>query len=315
MTDTETTNVTQLHPAKAKDVTGAARARRFRTKKRKATVTRTVTPAVPTTVTVPSPATEIQQFEKLNDIKPSVTVRADRPRSVTAATMTAALTLATVSAGFSITGMTSIFVGAYWPVIGMGIALEVGKLSAVAALPTLRPGAFKGTLIVLVLVLMGLNAIGAYGFLAKAHIGHALDGTLAVAGKMADVEARIRVQEARLSDMDRQVGQIDRMVETATQRGRTGTAGRILEDQHKSRADLVAKRITEARTLATLQVERAAIEGERAKVAADLGPVRYLATLLGSTDEETMRWFILVVALLLDPAAVLLLLAATRRTR
>jgi hypothetical protein len=34
--------------------------------------------------------------------------------------------------------------------------------------------------------------------------------------------------------------------------------------------------------------------------------------LLGSTDEATMRWFILAVALLLDPAAVLLLLAATR---
>jgi hypothetical protein len=32
--------------------------------------------------------------------------------------------LATVSGGFSITGMTSIFVRAYWPVIGMGVALE-----------------------------------------------------------------------------------------------------------------------------------------------------------------------------------------------
>jgi hypothetical protein len=41
--------------------------------------------------------------------------------------------------------------------------------------------------------------------------------------------------------------------------------------------------------------------------------VRYLATLIGSTDEATMRAFILVVALLLDPAAVLLLLAATHR--
>ena len=51
----------------------------------------------------------------------------------------------------------------------------------------------------------------------------------------------------------------------------------------------------------------------RFAVEADLGPVRYLATLLGSTDEQTMRWFILVVAPLLDPAAVLLLLAATKR--
>jgi hypothetical protein len=32
-------------------------------------------------------------------------------------------------------------------------------------------------------------------------------------------------------------------------------------------------------------------------------------------DEETMRWFILAVALLLDPAAVLLLLAAASARR
>ena len=47
-------------------------------------------------------------------------------------------------------------------------------------------------------------------------------------------------------------------------------------------------------------------------VEADLGPVKYLATLLGQADEVVLRWFILVVALLLDPAAVLLLLSATR---
>jgi hypothetical protein len=46
----------------------------------------------------------------------------------------AALALATVSAGFSITGMTGVFVGATLPVIGMGVALELGKLSAVARL-------------------------------------------------------------------------------------------------------------------------------------------------------------------------------------
>jgi len=52
------------------------------------------------------------------------------------------------------------------------------------------------------------------------------------------------------------------------------------------------------------------VDGERKVVEADLGPVRYLATLIGTTDEVAMRYFILVVALLLDPAAVLLLLAA-----
>jgi hypothetical protein len=59
-------------------------------------------------------------------------------------------------------------------------------------------------------------------------------------------------------------------------------------------------------------VEKAKTEGDRRIVEAHLGPVRYLAALLGGTDENVMRWFILVVALLLDPAAVLLLFAATK---
>ena len=36
---------------------------------------------------------------------------------------------------------------------------------------------------------MGLNAIGAYGFLAKAHIGHAVDDDVGAAGKAADIQA------------------------------------------------------------------------------------------------------------------------------
>ena len=46
-------------------------------------------------------------------------------------------------------------------------------------------------------------------------------------------------------------------------------------------------------------MEEAAVDGERKAVEADLGPVRYLATLLGTTDEVAMGDFILVVALLL----------------
>ena len=60
-------------------------------------------------------------------------------------------------------------------------------------------------------------------------------------------------------------------------------------------------------------MQKAAVDGERKRpVEVDLGPVRYLTTLLGGTDEQSMRWFILVVALLLEPA-ILLLAAATHR--
>jgi hypothetical protein len=92
------------------------------------------------------------------------------------------------------------------------------------------------------------------------------------------------------------------------------SAGQACSDagERGSSGSLADKLMVEAKTLADLKIEKAAVEGERCIVEADLGRVKYLATLLGQADEMVLRWFILVVALLLDPAAVLLLLAATR---
>jgi hypothetical protein len=231
-------------------------------------------------------------------------------------TFLAALALATVSDGFSIYGFTSIFVGAFWPVIGMGVALEFGKLRAVTWIG--RNGSapwqgLKGALTVLVLVLMGLNVIGAFGFLAKAHIGHQVEGDVAVAGRAADVEGRISVRADLVADLDRRIGQIDGAVEKSTAKGRTNAAMQLAADQRRNRAELAAQRDQANKVLAELKIEKAKVEGDKRVAEADLGPVRYLATLLGAGDQDVLRWFILVIAVLLDPAAVLLLLAATRR--
>jgi hypothetical protein len=53
------------------------------------------------------------------------------------------------------------------------------------------------------------------------------------------------------------------------------------------------------------------VDGKRRTVEADLGPVRYLATLIGQPDAVIIRWFILAVALLLDPGRRAVTLAAT----
>jgi len=302
-----TDNITELRP-KAKDATGAQRQARYR-KKRKPVVT---VPAISAKPAVAHPMAPPLLAGR--DI-PTVTAPRNGGAGITLATLTAALALATVSAGFSITGMTSIFVGALYPVVGMGVALELGELSAVAWLGHQRSSSswgLKASLTILVLVLMTLNAVGAFGFLSKAHIAGALAGDLAVAGRSADTDARLSMQAGVVADLDRRIAQIDRAVETATSKGRTGSAMALAEQQRKTRADLVAQRTNEAKALATLQVEKASIDGERRKVEADLGPVRYLATLLGAGDQDVLRWFILVVACLLDPAAILLLLAATR---
>src|SRR6266436_1318443 len=66
----------------------------------------------------------------------------------------------------------------------------------------------KAGLVALVGVPMMLNAIGAYGFLAKAHIGHALAGDLAVSGRAADIDARISVQADKTADLSKQIADL-----------------------------------------------------------------------------------------------------------
>jgi hypothetical protein len=68
----------------------------------------------------------------------------------------------------------------------------------------------------------------------------------------------------------------------------------------------------DAKARADLKIEKAVVDGQRRTVEADLGPVRYLATLIGADNETVLRWFILVVALLLDPAVVLCVSAPNR---
>jgi len=249
---------------------------------------------------------------------PAEVPEAPRERAIAlrATTLLAALSLASCSAYFSITGLTAIFAGASTAVMAMGVAFELGKLTAVATIGR-RYGSrtLRLALIVLVAVLMALNSIGVYGFLSRAHIEHALAGTVTVANKAADVDARLEAKQSDLEDIKARIAQLDQ-TKTVTTTAVTKGHAKITKvgDQGPARDKLVHEREAAETVIAGLRIQKAKVDGERKAVEADLGPVRYLATLLGSTDEGTMRYFILVVALLLDPAAVLLLLAATRST-
>jgi len=95
-----------------------------------------------------------------------------------------------------------------------------------------------------------------------------------VAGQAAEVDARLAVQTNVVADLDRRIAQIDAAFEEATRRGRTNGAMALSSEQRKLRSELAATRQHEAQVLAGLQVEKARVEGERRRAAADVGPVR-----------------------------------------
>ena len=74
-----------------------------------------------------------------------------------------------------------------------------------------------------------------------------------------------------------------------------------------------AARQRETQILTTLQIAKAKIGAQRKRAEADVGPVRYLAELIGTpaTDlERPIRLLTLTVVAVLDPLAIALLVAA-----
>jgi hypothetical protein len=288
---------------KPKDRTGAARSRRYRQRRKSQEANVTITPSVTPETIMPSVTPEtiiVSQSARRHGVVPFVL-------------LVAALAVAGVSGAFSIAGLTSIFVGAFWPVVGMGVALETAKLSAVAWLGR-RYGAprwLKCGIVTLVVALMALNVVGAYGYLARAHIAHEVAGEAVVASHQAQIDARNQVASANLADIDKRIGQVDAAIAEATKRGRTASAMALAEHQAGRRGQLLGERERAASALASVEVERAGVESERAVQAADFGPVLYLSRLMGVETDAALRWFIVVVACLLDPAALMLLLAAS----
>src|SRR5579872_4532933 len=220
-----------------------------------------------------------------------------------------ALALACVSAAFSIDGLTAIFAGAFWPVIIMGAALEAGKLTAAAWLSenwSSAPPILRLVLVTMIGVLMGLNAVGVFGFLTRAHLEHMMAVDLALADRTAGIDGRLAIQ-----------GQTDADIEQSTRLGRPVGAMTIADQKRRDRADIVAERQHQAQALASLQIEKAKTNAQRRRAEADVGPLRYLAELTGApaTDlERPVRLLTLALVAVLDPMAVVLLLAAGIRT-
>jgi hypothetical protein len=268
-------------------------------------VTTTVTPAVTEAAGLPHEA--------------NITRRSVSP--VKLAALIAALVLACVSAAFSIDGLTAIFAGAFWPVIIMGAALEAGKLVAAAWLAEnwrSAPPLLCVILVTMIAVLMSLNAVGVFGFLTKAHLDHMASVDLALADRTAETEARLAIQAETLADLDRRIAQIDTAIEESTRLGRPVGAMTIAEQKRRDRADIVASRQREAQALAALRIEKAKTDADRRRAEADVGPVRYLAELIGmpATDlERSVRLLTLALVSVLDPMAVALLLAAGAHTK
>ena len=245
-------------------------------------------------------------------------VPATPERASGAFALVAALALATVAAYFSVTGMAEIFPGAPVAVMVLAATMEAGKLVIAGWLAAhwRRVGwKMRSAMVALVAGLALINAAGVFGKLVEAHVSVAAAAGSSVAERLEALDARLTAQSAAVADLDGRIAQIDQAVDESTRRGRVTRAINIATQQRVTRDGLDAQRQAATTALVGLQAQRATLAGERVRIEASTGPIRYLAMMAGATPEASVRWLILLMVLCCDPAAIALTVAATGSRR
>jgi flagellar basal body-associated protein FliL len=231
------------------------------------------------------------------------------------------ISLSIVAEYYSILGLTAIFAAAVLPVVIMGIALGVGKVSATLWLKQnwkVAPWSIRIYLSAAIVVLMIVTGMGSFGFLSKAHSDQNL-----VSG---DVQAKIAVYDEKiktakenidanrkaLKQMDESVDQV--MGRSQDEKG-ADKAVALRRGQAKERTRLLSEITAEQKVIAQLSEERAPIAAEVRKVEAEVGPIKYIAAFIyGETDqtilEKAVTWVIILIIIVFDPLAVVLLLSS-----
>ena len=195
-------------------------------------------------------------------------------------TLLVALIIEMVGAFYSVTGLAAIFSGAVIPILIMGGALEVGKVTAAVWLKNnwdRASMAYKVYLVPAVVVLMFLTSMGIFGFLSKAHSDQNL-----VSG---DVQSRVAIYDEKiktardnieanrraLTQMDAQVDQL--LGRTDDARG-AERAVQIRRNQARERERLQTEIANNQKLIAQLNEQAAPIRAEIRKVEADVGPIK-----------------------------------------
>lgn len=237
-------------------------------------------------------------------------------------TLLVALSLSTVAAYYSIIGLTAIFAGAVIPVIIMGSILEVGKITTTVWLRKYWHRAswvLKMYLVPAVVALAVLTSMGIFGFLSKAHMDQGLTSG-DVQAKLSLYDEKIKTQRDNIEVARKALQQMDAQVDARLGRSDSEQgaerAVQIRRQQAGERAKL-QKEIGDAqKEIAKLNEERAPIAAENRKVEAEVGPIKYIASLIygdsadTNTLEAAVRWVIILLVAVFDPLAIALVLAA-----
>jgi hypothetical protein len=213
-------------------------------------------------------------------------------------TFASAFLLSSVAAYYSIVGLTTIFMGAFFPIVIMGVALELAKLVTASWLYQhwkMASWYLRTYLIAAVLMLIMITSMGIFGFLAKSHIDSTQDN------KSNSTEIETIIAEEKITNT--RLNYLLARAETLARSDNTEIASNRIEREIKE---------TQKQLIKLNQIKSSLLRDEN-KLIANIGPILYIAEMF-YTDPQTsvdksVRLVIAAIMFVFDPLAVLLVIA------
>jgi len=210
-----------------------------------------------------------------------------------------ALGLSAIAAFYSVIGLAQIFPGSFWPIVIMGSVLEIAKLVTISWLynnwnVTMRWMRYYFNIAIVLLML--ITSMGIFGYLSKAHLeSNVVLGANTV--QLRTIEAQEKIAQDRLSYLLKQASDPEKI------------NPRVDRDIRAAQAEL--KKLAQ---------EKLPLMAEENKLAAEIGPIKYIAELFYSKDDpafidKAVRAVIITIIIVFDPLAILLLIASQQSYR
>ena len=243
-----------------------------------------------------------------------------------------AIGLAVFSGYYSVYGISKLFSGGSWSIVGMAGMLEFSKLVVITFLhdnfKTLKT-AFKVYLMSSAIVLMILTSVGVYGYLTNSYQETAKEiyetqNKIVLIDKKKDIfleqkkqiDTLVKQKSERISSYDqlRLTQETSLNAQLSAKKGIRGLQKNIqsvdnsTQTLNKEISELNQKSIGLSDSIAKLEQEKLVLENST--FTSEIGPLLYLSRLTGAPMDIIVNWFILVLVSVFDPLAVSLVIAA-----
>lgn len=242
-----------------------------------------------------------------------------------------ALFIAVAAAYFSVTGLSKLFAGASTEVILMASSLEFGKLISASFLYAYWDSinkVLRTYLVIGVTVLILITSAGIYGFLTSAY--------QVTADQLTVLDKETSVLELKKQRFDEQLVSFqterDQLTKTISELSSgisnnvqtyKDSQGNILTSSSSANRRALESQLKEARTQRDLVSQKIEVLSDSVtsldiqilglqqgnEVAAEVGPLKYMAEITGKPMSTIVNWFALLIIFVFDPLAVTLVIA------